>query len=72
MLDSMLMGDVSVRTIPTDQLLSMSLPTIAEIVNSGAFNNVSRSILQDSHMHRMLNNRKSDLMNNNELKEHCE
>jgi hypothetical protein len=72
MLDSMLMGDVSVRTIPTDQLLSMPLPTIAEIVNSGSFNNISRGILQDSHMHRMLNNRKSDLMNSNKLKEYCE
>lgn len=72
MLDSMLMGDISVKTIPAENLLKMSLPTIAEMVNSGSFNNLSKGILQDSHMHRMLNNRKADLMNNNELKEHCE
>lgn len=72
MLDSMLMGDISVRTIPTDQLLSMSLVEIAKLVNSDAFNNTSRGTLQDSGIHRILNNRKSDLMNSNELKEHCE
>ena len=72
MLDSMLMGDVSVRTIPTDQLLSMSLVDIAKLVNSDSFNNTSRGSLQESGIHRILNNRKSDLMNSNELKEHCE
>lgn len=71
LLDSMLMGDVSVKTIPTEQLLNMSMVDIAELVNSGIFDNVSRGSLKQSHMHRILNNRKSDLMNKNELTEEC-
>lgn len=72
MLDSILMGDVSVKIVPTEKLLSMSLFDIAELVNSESFTNYSRGTLNDSHIHRILNNRKSDLMNNNELKEICE
>ncbi len=71
LLDSMLMGDVSVRTVPTTTLTSMSLFDIAELVNSDVFDNVSRGSLSDGQIHRMLNNRKSDLINNNELKEEC-
>ena len=71
LLDSMLMGDVSVKTIPTEQLLNMSMVDIAELVNSGIFDNVSRGSLKQSHIHRILNNRKSDLMNKNELTEQC-
>lgn len=71
LLDSMLMGDVSVKTVPTEQLLNMSMVDIAELVNSGIFDNMSRSSLDQSHIHRILNNRKSDLMNKNELTEQC-
>lgn len=71
LLDSIFMGDISVKALPTEQLLSMSLPQIAEAVNSNQFTNLSRSILQDSNMHRILSNRKADLMNSNELKEQC-
>lgn len=71
LLDSMLMGDVSVKTIPTDQLLNMSLCDMAKIVNSYSFHNVSRSVLDDAQMHRMLNNKKAELIKNNELKEEC-
>jgi hypothetical protein len=42
----MLMGDVSVKTIPTEQLLNMSMVDIAELVNSGIFDNVSRGSLK--------------------------
>lgn len=71
LLDSMLMGDVSVKTIPTQDLTTMSLYEIAELVNSDIFDNGSRGSLNDSQIHRILNNRKSDLINNNELKEEC-
>ena len=71
LLDSMLMGDISVKSVPTDQLLKMSFPEIAELVNSNVFENLSRGTLNNSHIHRILNNRKSDLMNKNELKEEC-
>lgn len=71
LLDSMLMGDISVRTISNTTLTGLSLYEIADLVNSDIFTNLSRSALTDSQMHRMLNNRKSDLLNTNELKEEC-
>lgn len=71
LLDSMMMGDVSVKTISPSKLVNLSLTKIASIVNSPMFENNSRSILTDGVIHRMLNNRKSDLMNKNELKEVC-
>lgn len=72
LLDSMLMGDISVKAIPISNLMSMSLYKIAELVNSDVFTNSSRTTLDDSSIHRILNNRKSDLMNNNELIEECQ
>jgi hypothetical protein len=50
----------------------MSFTKIAELVNSDMFDNKSRGTLDDGHIHRILNNRKSDLMNNNELIEDCQ
>lgn len=72
MLDSMLMGDISVKTIPTEQLLNMSIVDMAELVNSDVFNNISKLTLNDNQQHRILNNRKSDLIKNNELIERCQ
>lgn len=72
MLDSMLMGDISVRSIPTESLMNLSITEIAELVNSNAFNNVSKCSLSNSHQHRILNNIKSDLIKNNELIENCQ
>jgi hypothetical protein len=71
LLDSMLMGDTSVKTIPVQHLTSLSLPSIAELVNSTAFDNVSRGSLTISQQHRILNNRKADLMKSNDLIEEC-
>jgi hypothetical protein len=72
LLDSIFMGDLSVKTIPNEQLTFLSFTEMAELINSTAFNNVSRGSLDNSAMHRILNNRKSDLINNNELKEICQ
>ena len=72
MLDSMLMGDISVKAIPNEHLLNMSLFNMAELVNSNVFENISKGTLNDSQMHRILNNRKSDLLKKNELIEQCE
>ena len=71
LLDSMLMGDISVKAIPTSKLMNMSLYDMTKLVNSPAFTNVSRATLNDSQVHRILNNRKSDLMSRNELIEEC-
>ena len=67
----MLMGDISVKAIPTSKLMNMSLYDMAKLVNSPAFTNISRATLNDSQIHRILNNRKSDLMSRNELIEEC-
>lgn len=72
MLDSMLMGDISVKAIPNEHLLNMSLFNMAKLVNSNVFENISKGTLNDSQMHRILNNRKSDLLKKNELIEQCE
>lgn len=71
LLDSMLMGDISVKAIPTSKLMNMSLYDMAKLVNSPAFTNISRATLNDNQIHRILNNRKSDLMSRNELIEEC-
>lgn len=72
MLDSMLMGDVSVKAIPTELLMQMSLVEIAEMVNSPSFELGSRGTLSDGGIHRILNNVKADLMSKNELIEECQ
>lgn len=71
LLDSIFMGDFSVKTISNDKLFNMSLPEIAQLVNSNVFDNISKTILSNSAMHRILNNKKSDLIKSNQLKEFC-
>jgi ATP-dependent phosphoenolpyruvate carboxykinase len=71
LLDSIFMGDFSVKTISNDRLFNMSLPEIAQLVNSNVFDNTSKTILSNSAMHRILNNKKSDLIKSNQLKEFC-
>jgi hypothetical protein len=44
----MLMGDISVKAIPTSKLMNMSLYDMAKLVNSPAFTNISRATLNDS------------------------
>ena len=68
----MLMGDVSVKAIPTELLMQMSLVEIAEMVNSPSFDLGSRGTLSESGIHRVLNNVKADLMSKNELIEECQ
>lgn len=71
LLDSMLMGDSSVRNIPINQLYQMSLREIAQTVNSAIMSNSLNFNLSDAEISRTLANKKQELMESNELKEVC-
>ena len=70
-LDTMLMGDASVKCIPTDQLYNMSLKTLARLVNASTTQNEFFGSLQQSYLSRIMSNKKSELMNEGLLKEEC-
>lgn len=72
MLDIFLMGEQSTKTIPQNQLFTMSLKEIAQKVNSGTM--INQSLFagpQDAEIHRKLNNMKADLYKRGELEELC-
>ena len=71
MLDTMLMGDASVKCIPQDQLYSMSLKNIAKLVNASTMSQEFQGSLQNSYLNRIMSNKKSELMNEGLLKEEC-
>ena len=73
-LDTILMGQDSVKTITNDRLYNMSLKQLAQEVNSAAFINQFKGTFnsEDSALHRRLNNEKSELIKNNELQEVCQ
>lgn len=73
-LDTILMGQDSVKTITNDRLYNMSLKQLAQEVNSTTFINQFKGTFnsEDSALHRKLNNKKSELIKNNELQEVCQ
>lgn len=73
-LDTILMGQDSVKTISDGRLFTMSLREIAQQVNSKSFVNKFHGTMnvEGSELHRILNNRKKDLINDGQLKEICE
>lgn len=73
-LDSILMGQDSVKTITDDQLYTKSFKDLAKMVNSTALNNQFKGFInvEGSELHRKLNNIKSDLFKKNQLEEYCE
>ena len=74
MLDTILMGQDSVKTISDDRLFNLSLKQIAQEVNSAVMvNNFKGTVnVEGSELHRRLNNVKSDLYRNGTLEEICE
>lgn len=72
-LDSILMGTDSVKTISTNRLFNTSLKDLAKEVNSHIMSNSFFGFInsENSELHRKLSNLKSDLFNNNELIEQC-
>ena len=70
-LDSVLMGTDSSKTITDDRLYTLSLKDLASELNSAIMTN-NMPPLRDSELHRTLNNMKSDLMREGKLKEICD
>lgn len=71
LLDSILMGQYSVKSVEDTELYNASLPELAKIVNSQTFTMNSFFSLDDARLHRMLSNKKSELMQNGDLREEC-
>lgn len=74
MLDTILMGQDSVKTISEDRLFNLSLKEIAQEVNSAVMvNNFTGTMnVEGSELHRRLNNVKSDLYKEGTLEEYCD
>ena len=68
LLDSILMGNYSSNKISSN-IYSLSLKQIAQIVDSAEMN-ISKRI-SDSEIHRILQNKKEELIKLNQLKEYC-
>ena len=73
-LDSILMGEDSVRTVSEDRLYNMSFKTLINEVNSTIATSKFTGFInmEGSELHRKLNNIKSDLLKNKQLEEICD
>lgn len=73
-LDSILMGEDSVKTISQDKLYNMSLNEIIEEISSSITTSKFKGFInvEGSDLHRKLNNIKSDLFKNKQLEEVCD
>lgn len=71
LLDSALMGQYSVKSIDESKLYNMSLKQLARIMQSMLLNPVQMGTMDDATMHRILANKKSDLMKKGDLREEC-
>lgn len=68
-LDSMLMGDISVKSVKNPY--DLTLKTLAKIVNSQSMVNNFRGSMNDATLNRIMANTKSELMKNGDLREDC-
>lgn len=73
-LDSILDGDASTKTLSDKLLYKSTLKQVASMVNSNNLNNTFSGTfnVEGSALHRKLNNLKSDLINKGELTEICD
>ena len=71
LLDTALMGQYSVKSIPDSKLYRMSLADLVETVNSQILETSFYGSLDDASLHRVLANTKSDLMKKGDLREDC-
>lgn len=74
LLDSILMGQDSVKTISSKKLFNMTLKELTQEVNSTIMTNQFKGFIyqEGSELHRKINNIKSDLLKNKLLEEYCE
>lgn len=71
LLDSALMGQYSVKSLDESKLYNMSLKKLATIMQSMLLNPVQLGSMDDAALHRVLANKKSDLMKKGDLREDC-
>lgn len=68
-LDSILMGDVSVKSV--ENPYQFTLKTLANFVNSASMYSNFRGSMNNSTLSRIMSNTKSELMKNGDLREDC-
>lgn len=72
-LDTAFMGDYSVKSIPPNDLYNMSLSNVMDIINSVyTKNSTFKELTHQAQQHRILANKKKQLVNDNELTLKCE
>lgn len=71
LLDSALMGQYSVKSLDESKLYNMSLKQLATTMQSMLLNPVQLGTMDDATLHRILANKKSDLMSKGDLREDC-
>ena len=72
-LDTAFMGDYSVKSIPPANLYTMTLGDVMDIINSVYVKNSNfKNLVQQSQQHRILANKKKQLVNDNKLILKCE
>lgn len=70
LLDSILMGDTSVRSLDTN-IYNMSLQDLVKMVNSRLMSTTLHLNLEDAFLHRELGNLKEQLLRKGDLREEC-
>lgn len=71
LLDSVLMGQYSVKSLNDSELYKMSLPKLVKMVNSQLLESSTLCSIDDAALHRMLGNTKQELMEKGDLREEC-
>ena len=72
-LDTAFMGDYSVKSIPPANLYTMTLGDVLDVINSVYVKNSNfKNLVQQSQQHRILANKKKQLVNDNKLILKCE
>lgn len=72
MIDTMLEGSFGIRDLKLQNIGKYSLKQIADLVNSSKMTSVNSFPLEDSSIHRKLNNMKSAMLKSGQLKEVCD
>ena len=71
LLDTVLMGQYSVKSIENDELYNMTLKDLTKTVNSMIMQPMSIMGLDEASLHRMLANEKTKMIKDGNLKEDC-
>lgn len=72
MIDTILEGSFGIRDLKLQDIGKYSLKQIADLVNSSKMTSVNSFPLEDSFIHRKLNNMKSVMLKSGQLKEVCD